>query len=210
MAVKPQTDMYAIVLLERKIFCGLIILHIVCVTALLTGMLFAYLYMKMPDRVIVMARDNSIYLGNSAPLESRRVIEDAAMRATFALLSRRYDIQNEKAINFAFTKRGQGQAKGYLNDTQETFEKRKIFQEVETATVETAILQGQHHALVKGTLLKRGIYFGHPYQQKRDFALMMRLEKSESDTELPYKVAGMRYYEEEQEVVEVPKDAPEK
>lgn len=126
------------------------------------------------------------------------MIEDAALRAVYALLSRRSDIRNEKAIFFAFTRRGQAQAKAYLNETQEMFEKRKIFQEVESASVETAVLNGQPHALVKGILNRRGIYFGHPYRHRRDFALMMRLERGKSDRELPFKVAGMRYWEEEQ------------
>ena len=62
------------------------------------------------------------------------------LRAAYALLSRRYDIRNERAISFAFTKRGQGQAKGYLNDTQEMFEARNVFQDVESVNVEFAIV----------------------------------------------------------------------
>ena len=192
-----QTEMYQIVQKDRKTFGRLIVLHILCIFALIAGLAFACLYMKMPDRVIVMARDHSVYLGNSSPLESPRVLHNAALRAADALLSRRYDTENGRAVNFAFTKRGQGQAKGYLNDTQETFEERQIFQTIESASVETAMLGGYPHALVKGILVRQGVYFGHPYRQKRDFALMMRLEKSKSDLELPYKVAGMRFYEEE-------------
>lgn len=197
MTETKQTDMYQIVRENRKTCGRLIVLHILCVFALITGLAFACLYMKMPDRVIVMARDHSVYLGNSSPLESARVLHNAALRAADAVLSRRYDVDNGRTINFAFTKRGQGQAKSYLNDTQETFEERQIFQTIESASVETAVLGGHQHALVKGILVRQGVYFGHPYRQKRDFALMMRLEKSQSDLELPYKVAGMRFYEEE-------------
>lgn len=192
-----EKNMYELVLRERKFFCFWIILHLVCMVSLLVGLLFGYLYMKMPDRVIVLARDHTVYLGNSAPLDAGRVIEDVALRATYALLSRRYDVEDNRAISFTFTKRGQGQAKGYLNDTAEMFKKRQIFQEIESVSVESVILNGQRHALVKGTLSRRGIYFGHPYHNKLDFALMMRFEKSESDKDLPYKVAGMKYWEEE-------------
>lgn len=198
MISERQPDMYELVRQERNMFCRWLVLHLACVAALLLGLFFACLYMQMPDRVIILARDHTVYLGNSAPLDSPRVIEDAALRAVYALLSRRCDIRNEKAISFAFTRRGQAQAKAYLNETQEMFEKRKIFQEVESASVETAILNGQPHALVKGILNRRGIYFGHPYRHRRDFALMMRLERGKSDRELPFKVAGMRYWEEEQ------------
>ncbi len=194
---EKEKNMYELVLQERRFFCFWIILHLVCMVSLLVGLLFGYLYMMMPDRVIVLARDNTVYLGNSAPLDAGRVIEDVALRATYALLSRRYDVEDNRAISFAFTKRGQGQAKGYLNDTAEMFKKRQIFQEIESVSVESAMLNGQRHALVKGTLSRRGVYFGHPYHNKLDFALMMRFEKSESDKELPYKVAGMKYWEEE-------------
>ena len=192
-------NMYELVRHERRIMCAWIGLHVCCIAALLVGLFFAWLYMTMPDRVIVFARDHTVYLGNSAPVESCRVLEDVALRAAYALLSRRYDVRNERTISFAFTKRGQGQAKGYLNDTQDTFEERRIFQEIESATVEIAVVQGQYHALVKGVLAKSGVYFGHPYLHNRDFALMMRLERSKSDHELPFKVAGMRYWEEEAE-----------
>lgn len=192
-----QNDMYQIVQKDRKTFGRLIVLHILCVFSLIAGLSFACLYMKMPDRVIVMARDHSVYLGNSSPLDSERVLHNAALRAADALLCRRYDVENDRAVNFVFTRRGQGQAKSYLNDTQEMFEERQIFQAIETASVETAVLGGRQHALVKGILVRQGVYFGHPYRQKRDFALMMRMEKSQSDLELPYKVAGMRFYEEE-------------
>ena len=192
-----ETDMYSVVREKNTVFGRLIVLHIVCIAALTAGVAFGCLYMKMPDRVIVVARDHSVYLGNSSPLESDRVLHDAAFRAAYALLSRRYDVQDTRTIDFVFTKRGQGQAKGYLSDTQETFEKQMILQEIESAEVESAMLGGKPHALVKGVLVKQGVYFGHPYRQKRDFALMMRLEKSKSDLELPYKVAGMRFYEEE-------------
>ena len=194
---EKEKSVYQLVLDERKFFCFWIFLHLVCIVALLVGLLFGYLYMKMPDRVIVLARDNTIYLGNSASLDSGRVIEDIALRATYALLSRRYDVRPDRAISFVFTKRGQGQAKGFLNDTQEMFEKRQIFQEIESAEVESAILNGHHHALVKGVFHRRRFYFSHPYWNKLEFALMMRLEKGESDRDLPYKVAGMRYWEEE-------------
>ena len=200
MVSNRQTDMYELVRHERKVLGFWIALHLVCIVFLLAGMFFAHHYMTMPDRVIVLARDHTVYLGNSAPVESRRVIEDVALRATYALLSRRYDVRNERALAFAFTKRGQGQARGYLNDTQEMFENRKVHQEIESATVDFAIVNGQYHALVKGVLLRSGIYFGHPYLHKRDFALAMRFERSKSDTELPFKVAGMRYWEEEQDV----------
>ena len=123
-----QTDMYRIVQKNRKTFSRLILLHILCIFFLASGLAFACLYMKMPDRVIVVSRDQSIYLGNSAPLESERVLHNAALRAADALLSRRYDVPNDRAVDFAFTRRGQGQAKNYLNDTHETFEERKIFQ----------------------------------------------------------------------------------
>ena len=190
--------MYEIVRQERRVLCFWSVLHLVCIVFLSAGVFFFHQYMTMPDRVIVLAREHTVYLGNSAPLESGRVLDDVALRATYALLSRRYDLRNDRAIAFAFTQRGQGQAKGYLNDTQEMFEKRKIFQEIESVSVESAILRGQHHALVKGVLVRRGIYFGHPYLSRREFALMMRLERSSSDRELPFKVAGMRYWEEEQ------------
>ena len=199
MAYEKKKDMYELVSHERKVMCFWIAIHLFCLVALLVGMFFAYQYMTMPDRVIVLARDHSVYLGNSAPVESRRVIEDVALRATYALLSRRYDVRGERAIAFVFTKRGQSQAKGYLNDTQEMFDDRKVFQEVTSAKVEIAVVNGRYHALVKGVLLRNGIYFGHAYLHKRDFALMMRLERSASDRELPFKVAGMRYWEEEQD-----------
>ena len=157
MISERQPDMYELVRQERNMFCRWLVLHLACVAALLLGLFFACLYMQMPDRVIILARDHTVYLGNSAPLDSPRVIEDAALRAVYALLSRRCDIRNEKAIFFAFTRRGQAQAKAYLNETQEMFEKRKIFQEVESASVETAVLNGQPHALVKGILNRRGI-----------------------------------------------------
>ncbi len=198
MTVRKKLNMYELVRRERRIMSGWIIFHLFCVTFLLTGLFFVQQYMTMPDRVIVLARDSSIYLGNSAPVESGRVIEDVALRATYALLSRRYDVRNEQALAFVFTKRGQGQAKGYLNDTQEMFEKRRVYQEIESAKVEFALVKGQYYALVKGVLLRSGVYFGHSYLHRRDFALMMRLERSNTDTELPFKVAGMRYWEEEQ------------
>ena len=108
-------NMYELVLQERRFFCFWIILHLVCMVSLLVGLLFGYLYMKMPDRVIVLARDNTVYLGNSAPLDAGRVIEDVALRATYALLSRRYDVEDNRAISFTFTKRGQGQAADRLH-----------------------------------------------------------------------------------------------
>ncbi|UKI34452.1 MAG: hypothetical protein L6W00_14415 [Lentisphaeria bacterium] len=87
-------------------------LHLVCIVALLVGLLFGYLYMKMPDRVIVLARDNTIYLGNSASLDSGRVIEDIALRATYALLSRRYDVRPDRAISFVLPNVVRGKRKG--------------------------------------------------------------------------------------------------
>lgn len=198
MAVEKKLDMYELARRERRIMSNWIVFHLLCVTFLLIGLFFVRQYMTMPDRVIVLARDSSVYLGNSAPVESGRVIEDVALRAAYALLSRRYDVTNERTLAFVFTKRGQGQAKGYLNDTQEMFEKRRVYQEIESVKVDSGLVNGQYHALVKGVLVRSGVYFGHAYLNRRDFALMMRLERSSTGTELPFKVAGMRYWEEEQ------------
>lgn len=194
-----KTDMYELVRHERRFMSILCILHLLCSAALFFGFFFTYFYMTMPDRVIVLGRDSTVYLGNSAKVESPCVLKDTAFRAASSILIRRYDFRNDREIDFIFTKRGQGQAKGYLNDTQETFEERRIFQNIESAEIDTARINGQYHALVKGILVRRGIYFGHPYEHKRDFALMMRFERSKTDKELPYKVAGMRYWEEEAE-----------
>ncbi|MDD5599883.1 MAG: hypothetical protein PHV82_18210 [Victivallaceae bacterium] len=194
-----KPDMYELVWRERRIMSVWLAFHLLCVTFLLIGLFFVYQYMTMPDHVIVLARDSSVYLGNSASVESGRVIKDIALRAAYALLSRRYDVGNERMLEFVFTKRGRGQAKGYLNDTQEMFETRFVYQEIESSKVDFSLVNGQYHALVKGVLVRSGVYFGHSYVNRRDFALMMRLERSGNDIELPFKVAGMRYWEEEQE-----------
>ena len=81
MISERQPDMYELVRQERNMFCRWLVLHLACVAALLLGLFFACLYMQMPDRVIILARDHTVYLGNSAPLDSPRVIEDAALRA---------------------------------------------------------------------------------------------------------------------------------
>lgn len=96
-----------------------------------------------------------------------------------------------------FNRRGLRQARSYLSDTQDFFYERKLYQEIGDYSVETQNRNGKFYALVKGVLVRNGIYFNYPYSQKRDFALMMRMEKSDSDTKLPFQVAGMRLYEEE-------------
>ena len=124
-------------------------------------------------------------------------MEDISLRTAYALLSRRYDIQDDRQLKMVCTPRGLSQAKAYLNDTQELFEKRMQFQEIENCSVEYSANDGKYFSLVKGTARLTGIYFGYPYSQKRDFALLMRLERSKDDFELPFKVAGMKLYEEE-------------
>jgi hypothetical protein len=155
--------------------------------------------MLMPDRVLVLGRDRNIYIGNSAPIESGLVLEDIALRAAYTVLSRRYDYQNDRPLEMVFTKRGQGQANSYLNSTQELFKERQLFQEIDSCEVQYSKKDGQYFALVKGILRRNGVYFGHPYTQLRDFALIMRLEHSSNNYELPFKVAGMKFYEEETE-----------
>lgn len=176
-----------------------VIYHIVVLLAIGIGALFAYRYMLMPDRVLVLGRDRNIYIGNSAPVESGLVLEDVALRAAYAVLARRYDDRNERALEMVFTKRGRGQAKSYLSSTHEMFKERRLFQEIDSCEVQYSKKGGQYFALVKGVLRRNGVYFGHPYTQMRDFALMMRLERSANDNELPFKVAGMKFYEEEAE-----------
>jgi len=176
-----------------------IIYHITVFFAIAIGAFFAYRYMLMPDRVLVLGRDRNIYIGNSAPIESGLVLEDIALRAAYTVLSRRYDYQNDRPLEMVFTKRGQGQANSYLNSTQELFKERQLFQEIDSCEVQYSKKDGQYFALVKGILRRNGVYFGHPYTQLRDFALIMRLEHSSNNYELPFKVAGMKFYEEETE-----------
>ena len=59
----------------------------------------------------------------------------------------------------------------------ELFEKRMQFQEIENCSVEYSANDGKYFSLVKGTARLTGIYFGYPHIQKRDFALLMRLER---------------------------------
>ena len=119
------------------------------------------------------------------------------MSLPLGLLVRQYDRSDERMLGMTFNRRGLRQARSYISDTQDFFNERKLFQEIGEYSVETQIRDGKYYALVKGVLVRKGIYFNYPYSQKRDFALMMRLEKSDSDTLLPFQVAGMRLYEEE-------------
>ncbi len=190
---------YDLVNHQRNLISLWLIYHIVVFITIVIGAFFAYKYMSMPDRVLILGRDRNIYIGNSASVESGLVLEDIAMRAAYAVLSRRYDYQNMRPLEMIFTKRGQSQAKSYLSSTQEMFKERQLFQEIDSCEVQYSQKDGQYFALVKGTLKRNGMYFGHPYAQMRDFALMMRLERTENNYELPFKVAGMKYYEEETE-----------
>ena len=90
-----------------------------------------------------------------------------------------------------------GRARNYLDSTRELFERRMLMQEIEHCSVEYVSSGGGYFALVKGILNLSGIYFGYPHIQKRDFALLMRLERSASDFELPFRVEGLKLYEEE-------------
>ncbi len=192
-------SVYKLVGYQRNLIALWLIYHIVVLLAVCIGAYFAYRYMLMPDRVLVLGRDRNIYIGNSAPVESGLVLEDIALRAAYTVLSRRYDYQNDRTLEMIFTKRGQGQAKSYLSGTQELFKERQLFQEIDSCEVQYSKKDGQYFALVKGVLRRNGVYFGHPYTQMRDFALIMRLERSQSNYELPFKVAGMKYFEEETE-----------
>ena len=194
---EKQMNAYELVCRERRIFVFWIIYHSIVCTAVVIGAFFAIQYMVMPDRVLILGRDRNLYVGNSAPVESKVVLEDISLRTAYALLSRRYDIQDDRQLKMVCTPRGLSQAKAYLNDTQELFEKRMQFQEIENCSVEYSANDGKYFSLVKGTVRLMGIYFGYPYSQKRDFALLMRLERSKDDFELPFKVAGMKLYEEE-------------
>lgn len=194
---KTKNNAYDLVCRERRFLILWSVFHLLCLTALLIGVAFGNLYMRMPDRVIVLGRDWNVYIGNSAPVESPSVLRDIALRATYGLLFRQYDQSDDLTLAMVFNRRGLRQAKSYLSDTQDFFNERQLVQEIGDYTVETQIRDGKYYALVKGVLLRRGIYFNYPYSQKRDFALMMRMEKSDSDTKLPFQVAGMRLYEEE-------------
>jgi len=197
--MSKNVTVYELVGYQRNLIALWVIYHIVVLLAVGIGAYFAYRYMLMPDRVLVLGRDRNIYIGNSAPVESGTVLEDIALRAAYTVLSRRYDYQNDRPLEMVFTKRGQGQAKSYLSSTQELFKERQLFQEIDSCEVQYSKKDGQYFALVKGILKRNGVYFGHPYTQMRDFALIMRLEHSQSNYELPFKVAGMKYYEEETE-----------
>ena len=182
---------------ERRLLVFWIVYHAVIWIAIALGAFFAVQYMTMPDRVLVLGRDRNIYLGNSAPVESQIVIEDIALRAAYALLSRRYDSRDDRLLEMVCTKRGLGRARNYLDSTRELFERRTLMQEIEHCSVEYVSSGGGYFALVKGILNLSGIYFGYPHIQKRDFALLMRLERSASDFELPFRVEGLKLYEEE-------------
>lgn len=195
--MKKKQNAYDLVCRERRHLVLWVIYHSLVCIAIILGMFFAVQYMVMPDRVLILGRDHNIYLGNSAPVESAIVIEDISLRTAYALLSRRHDYQDDRQLQMVCTKRGIGQAKGYLNDTQELFERRMLFQEIEECSVDYSCKDGQYFALVKGITRLTGVYFGYPYTQKRDFALMMRLERSGDDFDLPFKVAGMKLFEEE-------------
>ncbi len=197
--MSKNITVYDLVEYQRNLVFLWVIYHIVVLLAIGIGALFAYRYMLMPDRVLVLGRDRNIYIGNSASVESAVVIEDIAMRAAYTVLSRRYDYQNMRPLEMIFTKRGQSQAKSYLSSTEEMFKERQLFQEIDSCEVQYSKKDGQYFALVKGVLKRNGVYFGHPYTQMRDFALIMRLERVENNNELPFKVGGMKYFEEETE-----------
>ncbi len=196
---KQNLTVYDLVNRERNLISLWLIYHLMVFITIGMNVFFAYKYMLMPDRVLVLGRDRNIYIGNSAPVESGLVLEDVALRAAYAVLARRYDDRNERALEMVFTKRGRGQAKSYLSSTHEMFKERRLFQEIDSCEVQYSWNDGQYFALVKGVLRRNGMYFGHSYTQMRDFALMMRLERSANDNELPFKVAGMKFYEEEAE-----------
>ena len=87
-----------------------------------------------------------VYLGNSAPVESRRVIEDVALRATYALL----------CDGMTFAANGQSRLfspRSVRPKGISTIRKRCLmtakYLEVTSAKVEIAVVNGRYHALVR-------------------------------------------------------------
>lgn len=188
---------YTQVCLERRQLAGWYGWHSAVMTLGVLSLFFSVEFMRMSDRVWVFGQDDTLYLGISAPVDSDRVLRDVALRAVFALLQRRYDYTNDRALQFIFDKRGYGQARSHLDSYTEIFQERELRQEVTIQTVEYQPEGSGWIVLIQGILDRNGRYFGLPYHQRRDFALMLRLLRSETEFELPFRVNGMRYFEQE-------------
>lgn len=152
--------------------------------------------MKMPDRVILMGRAKNIFIGNSESLISKRVLYLIAQQAALALLEREYDYSNKKHLKMFFSKKAMSVVENYLGREKEFFTDRKITQHLEIERVShLKESSSSFKVLIQGFVFRDGVYFGHKYKNKSEFALTMRLQKTSNVKRLPLEVINLKFQE---------------
>lgn len=170
--------------------------HFLAFVLFLTSLVYVKKYMAMPDRVLVMGRDNSFYKGKSCDVGSRCVYYDVAAKAVDVFLARRHeeDVDSRK-LAFVYDKKALFAIRARINDDVKMFQERKLSQEPQITAFNYSEGVTGPLVLVEGFLHRNGEYFGYPYYQKLGFALKLRLKRAEEAASLPYMVEKAKYWE---------------
>ncbi len=172
------------------------VIHISAILCLILGFYYCRQYMLMPDKVIIVDEQGSIYCGESQNILSREVVEDTARRCAVAFLDRSFEHNNDVECEALFGRSAQKSLRDIIGETAEEFEKQKIRQIPEISKVKMlADKPDQCIAYVYGTLHRRGIYMDIPYYQKLNFTLGLRLVRSPDEKTFPLRVLRMTYEE---------------
>lgn len=173
--------------------------HVLVLTAFFVGLYYAYEYMGLPDRVIVVDKERNMGTAVSGPILCREVARDVAQRATHAFLNRSYEYTNEAACKAIFGKSAYEAVEAKIDESRRLFEERKIVQAVSIGKVEVkaASESDQCIVFVRGVLTRTGIYMDIPYFQRLKFTLGMRLMRSPDVEKYPLRVLRMQYKDEE-------------
>lgn len=171
--------------------------NLLCYVCFGIGIYYAYEFMKMQDRVIVVNVDGSTGIGYSAPVATKKLEEDIAIKAAYIFFNRSHNYFKKELAQAVFGKTAYEQLEKYIKEEKDFFEARQIVQFIK---IEKIVLTQEYNTAVvriSGKVFRFGNYLGLEYEQVLDVKFGVRLVLTNDMTKLPMRVFKLNYTFEE-------------
>jgi hypothetical protein len=155
--------------------------------------------MTSSDNIIIQDSSGTLQRGFSKSLNAKEVIGETAIRSARILLtySENETSDNEIKLQSILGKSAKKQAEELLAPWRKKFNEFQLNQipQITNIIIDNNQPDNQAVSYVFGFLHRKGFYLGMPYYQKLSFKLGMRLARTKSNEEYPYKVLKFVYHE---------------
>lgn len=171
-----------------------ILYHLICVSFLITSVVYTYKIFKTHDNVILLDKSGNLYKASTRSIQNKKIIRDIAERATYAFLNRTYETDANEHVEPYFLKKGRANVRKYMSLEKEDFKQKQIRQIATIEKIKMYDVNGFPTFKMVGTL-KRHLTFEKEvnFEKKYRFVINCVMIRSPDVKDFPYKVARFKY-----------------